>query len=396
MLHFLTELVSLFQMPKRSAKPAGSVLPSKLENTPRCANACAFAHCTVLAEAWFNRVLSLERKRSERSRVPFMLVLLGLDETEKLDGERHAFVHEVTRSLMLVTRETDVTGWYQNGKVLGAIFTELGQARDAQRSIVTKINSALEQRVGLDNSRLIRVSCHLYPEPPKITKSEGAIDVALYPDQRKPSTWLQSSGKRASDIIGSIVALVLLSPLFLILAAIVKMTSRGPALFRQNRIGQHGKPFTFLKFRTMKVLSRSTIHQRYIKEFISGAGGSQQNGVYKIQHDSRVTAFGGWLRRTSLDELPQFWNVLKGDMSLVGPRPAIPYEVEMYDLWHRRRHLRAKPGITGLWQIMGRSRTTFDEMVRLDLRYVESSSPWLDLKILWRTPLAVASGSGAY
>jgi lipopolysaccharide/colanic/teichoic acid biosynthesis glycosyltransferase len=121
-----------------------------------------------------------------------------------------------------------------------------------------------------------------------------------------------------------------------------------------------------------------------------------EDGVYKITRDPRVTRVGSLLRRTSLDELPQLWNVLRGEMSLVGPRPAIPYELEAYQTWHRRRLLEAKPGMTGLWQVVGRSQVSFDEMVRLDLRYAMHWSPALDLKILWRTPLAVLRGKGAY
>jgi lipopolysaccharide/colanic/teichoic acid biosynthesis glycosyltransferase len=142
------------------------------------------------------------------------------------------------------------------------------------------------------------------------------------------------------------------------------------------------------------------IHQEYVENFISGKvkeeTENQSNGVvYKIKDDPRVTAVGRLLRRTSLDELPQFWNVLIGEMSLVGPRPPVPYEFVVYDLWHQRRVLEAKPGVTGLWQVMGRSRTTFDEMVRMDLRYCQRWSLWLDIKILLATPVAVFKGSGA-
>jgi lipopolysaccharide/colanic/teichoic acid biosynthesis glycosyltransferase len=149
------------------------------------------------------------------------------------------------------------------------------------------------------------------------------------------------------------------------------------------------------------VHSDSRVHQEYIRDFIGGQTtgdkkGPEQSGVYKITSDSRVTAIGRFLRRTSLDELPQFWNVLKGEMSLVGPRPSVPYEFQMYDVWHRRRVLEIKPGITGLWQVHGRSRVCFDDMVRLDLRYAQSWSLWLDLKILFATPRAVVSGEGAY
>jgi lipopolysaccharide/colanic/teichoic acid biosynthesis glycosyltransferase len=189
--------------------------------------------------------------------------------------------------------------------------------------------------------------------------------------------------------------------LLAIIALTIKLTSKGPAIFRQERLGQFGARFSCLKFRTMYVNSDSKIHQEYVRRFINGQadGGSKESGkatVYKIKNDSRVTAIGKLLRKTSLDELPQFWNVLIGEMSLVGPRPCLSYEFESYDIWHRRRVLEVKPGVTGLWQVSGRSRTCFDDMVRLDLRYSQSWSIWLDVKILLGTPRAVLSGDGAY
>jgi len=186
-------------------------------------------------------------------------------------------------------------------------------------------------------------------------------------------------------------------------AVAVKVSSKGPILYRQQRVGQYGKAFTFLKFRSMYANNDSNIHRNYVKELIAGqaqrhaantnAGGE---GFYKLTKDKRITPLGVILRRTSLDELPQLFNVLKGEMSLVGPRPPIPYEVAAYKTWHRRRVLEVKPGITGLWQVDGRGRVKFDEMVRLDLRYAKEWSPWLDLKILLRTPRAVIMGVGAY
>ena len=161
------------------------------------------------------------------------------------------------------------------------------------------------------------------------------------------------------------------------IAVVIKLESRGPVLFSQRRAGMHGRPFRIYKFRTMTQ---------------DGDRGEPLRSL----HDPRVTRFGRYLRRTSLDELPQFLNVLKGEMSLVGPRPPIPYELEVYDIWHRRRVLEVKPGITGLWQVNGRSRLRFDDMVRLDLQYARAWSPWLDIKILLRTPRAVLSGEGAY
>lgn len=142
------------------------------------------------------------------------------------------------------------------------------------------------------------------------------------------------------------------------------------------------------------------IHQEYVNQFISGqvseTGADGAKTVFKIQKDPRVTGIGAFIRKTSLDELPQFINVLRGDMSLVGPRPPIAYEFRAYDLWHRRRVLEIKPGITGLWQVEGRSRTRFDDMVRLDLKYARGWSLWLDVKILIQTPSAVFSGDGAH
>ena len=204
--------------------------------------------------------------------------------------------------------------------------------------------------------------------------------------------------KRGLDVIGSLTLLVVLSPLFLLIAALVRVKSRGPVFFRQVRIGQMMKPFTMLKFRTMYLDADPRLHHEFVSSFIKASGQVPepcQNGFFKLANDPRVTPVGHILRKTSLDELPQLWNVLCGDMSLVGPRPPLLYELEQYKPWHRRRILEAKPGITGLWQVAGRSRTTFDEMVRLDLRYARTRSLWTDIKILLATPAAVISGKGA-
>jgi lipopolysaccharide/colanic/teichoic acid biosynthesis glycosyltransferase len=158
------------------------------------------------------------------------------------------------------------------------------------------------------------------------------------------------------------------------------------------------KPFMMLKFRTMRVDADDAIHHQFVSSFIKPSGRSTETGktgLFKIEDDPRVTSIGRFLRKSSLDELPQLWNVLRGEMSLVGPRPPLQYEVEQYQSWHRRRVLEAKPGLTGLWQVSGRSRTTFDEMVRLDLRYARTYSVWNDIKILLATPRAVISGKDA-
>ncbi|HBI24017.1 MAG TPA: glycosyl transferase, partial [Nitrospiraceae bacterium] len=171
----------------------------------------------------------------------------------------------------------------------------------------------------------------------------------------------------------------------------------------QERIGQYGERFTFLKFRTMYINNDPKVHQEYINKFIleqksydTNEKKGNKDEVFKIKDDPRVTFVGKFLRKTSLDELPQFLNVLKGEMSIVGPRPPVPYEVKIYDIWHKRRLMEVKPGITGLWQTKGRSSTTFDEMVRLDIRYIIGWSVWLDIKIILLTPWVVLTGKGAY
>jgi lipopolysaccharide/colanic/teichoic acid biosynthesis glycosyltransferase len=203
------------------------------------------------------------------------------------------------------------------------------------------------------------------------------------------------------DVTGSALALLFLAPVFLIISAAVKLSSPGPVFFRQKRVGRFGKTFILLKFRSMYVNNDAAVHENYVKQLISGKAERQpgecgKDGVFKLTRDSRITRVGSFLRRTSLDELPQFVNVLRGEMSLVGPRPPLAYEVQAYDVWHRRRILESMPGITGLWQVNGRSRVKFDDMVRLDLRYARTWSPWLDVKILLQTPKAMFSKEGAY
>ena len=207
--------------------------------------------------------------------------------------------------------------------------------------------------------------------------------------------------KRALDVLGSFIAIFMALPLFLLIAAAVKLSSPGPILFKQERVGQFGKRFMFLKFRSMYVDNDPTVHREFVEQLIDGRKGNacprnKEERIYKITRDPRVTPVGRWLRKLSLDELPQFINVLKGEMSLVGPRPPVPYECEHYDIWHRRRVTDAKPGITGLWQVEGRSALPFDEAVRLDIKYIREWSLWLDIKIILKTPAAVLMCKGAY
>jgi len=201
--------------------------------------------------------------------------------------------------------------------------------------------------------------------------------------------------KRTFDLIIAALAIVLLLPLWLLIALLIKLDSRGPVFYTQERVGMDGRLFLLYKFRTMKAGADPELHREYQKAFIAGRAeaqvGNDSKPTYKLLTDPRITRVGKLLRRTSLDEVPQLLNVLLGDMSLVGPRPPIPYEVEAYELWHRKR-LDMKPGLTGLWQVSGRNRLPFEEMVRLDLFYIENWSLLLDLKIILRTVLVMIEG----
>jgi len=201
---------------------------------------------------------------------------------------------------------------------------------------------------------------------------------------------------RVLDLALSAVLLVVLSPLLALLAAAVRIDSPGPVLFRQRRVGRDLEPFTVNKFRTMHNGVGHDTHRAFVLGLIAGERPERPDGGprFKLVGDERVTRLGGLLRRSSLDELPQLWNVLRGDMSLVGPRPPIPYEVEHYPAhWFAR--FAVKPGLTGLWQVSGRSDLTLEQMIALDVEYSERRSLWLNLSILARTVPAVLSGRGA-
>jgi exopolysaccharide biosynthesis polyprenyl glycosylphosphotransferase len=202
--------------------------------------------------------------------------------------------------------------------------------------------------------------------------------------------------KRGFDVTTSSLLLICLSPILALTALAVWFFDSAPILFRQVRVGIRGKPFEMLKFRTMRVASGDAQHRQYVRKWIQTEGGASRNNgsnVYKLTHDNRITSLGRILRRFSLDELPQLINVVRGDMSLIGPRPALPYETELYESWHHRR-LDVIPGITGLWQISGRNHLSFDEMVRLDVQYMENWSFTSDLRILARTLPVLLRGGG--
>jgi lipopolysaccharide/colanic/teichoic acid biosynthesis glycosyltransferase len=344
----------------------------------------------------FRSVLVRERKRADRSSERFILLLVDLKEQADTPVRIAA-----AEALTAAKRETDVMGWFEDGCVLGLLLPQIG-AFDASSvpELERRVRRELSKRVDADSVASILMKVHVHPElQESAVASLESID-PLLGDFRTPRnrTSFSAGLKRCLDVLGSIGLLALASPLMLIIAVLIKVTSKGPVFFRQQRIGQRGRAFTMLKFRSMRPDAGNAIHKDYVTWFIKSSGDVKDAagvGVFKITNDPRITTIGRILRNTSLDEFPQFINVLRGEMSLVGPRPPLPYEVEQYKPWHLRRVLEAKPGITGLWQVTGRSRTTFDEMVRLDIRYARSISLWKDIKILLATPKAVISGKGA-
>jgi lipopolysaccharide/colanic/teichoic acid biosynthesis glycosyltransferase len=350
----------------------------------------------VIQEATFVQLLRLERRRTERSGKQFMLVLISGEDFRTESGG--VLINHVVTAVSSNTRETDVLGWYERDVTLGLLMTEIGHADTATiDTIIQKVSAAIASAVSPESFCRLTLIFRLFPlEIEKGTSDKETF--TFYPDLSKRHSLKRQSAelKRAMDILGSIVALVVFLIPFVVITLLVKLTSEGPVLFCQKRVGQFGKEFRFFKFRTMYVNNDSSIHREYIAKLIAGSGDlGNGRGIYKLINDPRITPLGRFLRKTSLDELPQFVNVLMGDMSLVGPRPPLPYEYERYQTWHKRRVLELKPGLTGLWQVEGRSRTTFDEMVRMDLRYANIRSLWVDCKILLRTPAAMLTGRGA-
>ena len=379
-------------------KPASEVMDSAMRHSTG-----THRQPEILSEAVFRRILRWEQHKTQRSMKSFLLLLMDVQKIVRGRQGQSALsevLHVVTGSM----RGADIAGWYLDNSVIGIIFSEvhLTDRSLLQSLICGKLNATLVTRLSPEQVKQIQYSLYCFPEDWEKVTSEKAFEAKPAPQFTSRSTGVAAqSMKRATDILGSIVALILFAPIFLAIPVVIKLTSSGPVFFEQERVGQYGRRFRFLKFRSMVHANDASIHRDFVKQFIAGAVNSlsPSNGgttVYKIQQDARVTPIGHFLRKTSLDELPQLINVLRGEMSLVGPRPPIPYEVESYQKWHLQRLLEAKPGITGLWQVKGRSKTTFDEMVRLDLRYARTWSIWLDLLILLQTPRAVLSGVGAF
>jgi lipopolysaccharide/colanic/teichoic acid biosynthesis glycosyltransferase len=339
----------------------------------------------------FLQHLRRETRRSMRSAGPLSIALYRLTGDGAGAGLDDAHVLEM---LHMAKRETDILG-HLGDDVLAVLCPDTGQ--DGIRAFVRKIGLCGAPGSALD------VVAATFPDP----VFERLLEPGAGWPARRPGDGLAAApvaprdgylGKRALDVAGALVALALVWPVMLVVAILVAASSPGPVIFRQTRLGRGARPFVFYKFRSMTADAADDAHRSFATRFVRGAmDGPAAAGAapFKLARDPRVTRIGAFLRRSSLDELPQFFNVLRGDMSLVGPRPPIPYEVECYQPWHLRRILGTRPGITGLWQVEGRSRVTFDAMVRMDLRYIRECSLLLDLKILARTVLVVLRADGA-
>jgi lipopolysaccharide/colanic/teichoic acid biosynthesis glycosyltransferase len=346
---------------------------------------------------YFRTMLNFEIRRTERSKNPFLLVLISINESI-LNTLDRITLEKFKNTFDRITRETDIKGWYRENKTIGIVYTDMSvQNRDL---ILKKVKDGLKHVFGHSIPHHAFIKTYLYPEDlGKETIRETVDSLDALPDHTHITTShvLAQTVKRIIDIAGSIVGIMLFSPAIIIIPLIIKLTSRGPVFFKQKRVGYNGQTFKMLKFRSMCVNNDSSIHKKFMQDFIKNQGTvNADTKIFKMVRDPRVTWIGRIIRKTSLDELPQFFNVLFGDMSLVGPRPAIPYETEEYDAWHKRRFLGVKPGITGFWQVYGRSTTAFDTMVRMDIHYVRNWTPAMDLKLMCKTPFTLFTAKGAY
>jgi exopolysaccharide biosynthesis polyprenyl glycosylphosphotransferase len=306
----------------------------------------------------------------------------------------------------------DLVGFLDNEKPVGSNafegFKILGRFDEVESSVeryrideivVSAENVSHEELISILASckatgATVKISSPLYGVIPERLFTEKYGEISVIGISRGMAAPIRDAYKRIFDSVFSVFALILLTPVFLILGILIKIDSRGPVFFRQIRIGKNGKPFVFYKFRSMYVGSEDDETRKHVaSEFIRNRNGNG-NGSTKILDESKVTRVGRFLRKTSLDELPQLVNVVRGEMSMVGPRPCLPYEWESYENWHRRR-LAVTPGCTGVWQVSGRSAVSFEDMVILDFYYIQNVSPLFDLQLILKTIPVMILGKGA-
>ena len=353
----------------------------------------------IKSAAAFHTVLAKERARADRNSHVFSLVSFEVEE-KKSDFN---FIHSFAQQLKNQIRITDDIGWLDNHSIGVLLFNALGteakmfiekinrncpQQFLCNYSISTYPEGVFEHSHNHGEHRELRDSCHNnIPGPTSIHGNRRSTDSQIAEKLQPIFFDKKKVGKRLGDIVVSILALIVLSPFMLAIAIAVKATSKGPVLFKQQRAGLGGEPFIFLKFRTMQIDAEEKKSE--LLQFNERTG-----PVFKMEEDPRTTKLGKHLRKWSLDELPQFINVLMGDMSLVGPRPPTLDEVEEYESWHNYR-LEVKPGLTCIWQVYARHEKCFENWVRLDIKYRREQSFLLDMKLLALTLPAVLSRRGA-
>ncbi len=361
----------------------------------------SFISLTLFRTGVFRKLFQLAaQKKIFRRRV----LIIGTDETAKMVAvemdldESHGFEivgfaddeltkgEKVFEDLCVVGKISQLKALVKKYEIEDII---IAQSEITHEKLLELIDKAKATKA---NVRLASNVYRIIPEKIFVERFLG-VPVVLMPQNY--NNLLFSVYKRVFDFVFAVAALLFLAIPFLIIAALIKYSSKGPVFFRTKRIGKDGKPFEFYKFRTMYTDSDDTIHREFVSEFIKQNGTEKKEKIKKITDDPRVTRVGKFLRKTSLDELPQLFNVLRGEMSVVGPRPCLPYEWEQYDEWHRRR-FSVIPGCTGLWQVSGRSAVDFNDMVILDLFYIDNMSPLLDLKIIFRTIPVMLLAKGGY
>lgn len=339
----------------------------------------------------FARVLWRQRAHADRTGSPFLLLRFHLNGGLHFNSSAEGAVDTLMHVAAQECRSGDLADWFgDHRRAVGVILPD-ASAESAPR-VIERVTAAFRTRAKryADAQGVIpelRCEVYVYPSTPEMQTMPGASGEKYLAGETLFSRPLPR-WKRALDIVASGTGLALLSPLFLVVAIFIKIVSPGPVFFRQERVGRLGITFRIWKFRTMFCDSDVSMHQEHMEKLIQGqaAEGGQGRGIpmTKIKHDPRIIPFGHILRASCIDELPQLINVLLGDMTLIGPRPALPYEADQYLRWHTGR-FDAVPGMTGLWQVSGKNTLSFEEMVSLDIRYGRELSIWQDAKILVKT-----------
>ncbi len=366
--------------------------------------------------AYFQHRLDVEKQRAERNGEKFTVVTLGFKKlkTDLLPSlSRHdaiEFINELSITAFRLIRQIDVAAWYDNDSVAIILCdTSFIGARKFLKRLNNEFLKIAAQKTYEDLFLLNKIDINMYTYPDNqqannrslykpFPLSEFDIIEPINLNGQLSKEFKKSSYqrlKRSIDIVLCYIGLLIFAPLMAVVAIVIKLTSPGPIIYRQKRVGYNGKIFELYKFRSMYLNADENVHRRHIADVMCNFNQSLADNApsIKIMHDKRVTAIGRFLRNTCLDELPQLVNVLKGDMSLVGPRPHPEYEVFNYDNWYKRR-LTVKPGLTGLWQIQGKKRMFYPDAIRLDLSYIDRWSLGLDLKILFYTLPTALAGFG--